>query len=49
MTSVVGELTYNISLWYFARPNSKEQFEELKKGVTDLEEEPEEKEEKKKK
>jgi hypothetical protein len=49
LTSVVGEFTYNISLWYFARPNSKEQFEELKKGVTDLEEEPEEKEEKKKK
>ena len=49
LTSVVGEFTYNISLWYIARPNSKEQFEELKKGVTDLEEEPEEKEEKKKK
>ena len=49
LPSVVGELTYNISLWYFARPNSKEQCEELKKGVTDLEEEPEEKEEKKKK
>ena len=52
LTSVVGEFTYNSSLWYVARPNRKEQFEELKKGVTDLEEEAEEseqKEEKKKK
>lgn len=39
LTSVSAEFTYNVSLWYFARPNSSEQFEELKKGVNDLEEE----------
>ena len=42
LTSVIAEFTYNISLWYFARPNSTEQFEELKKGVNELEEEEEE-------
>ena len=52
LASVVAEFTYNVSLWYFARPNSKEQFEELKKGVDKLDEEdeeekPEEKPEKK--
>ena len=52
LTSAVAEFTYNVSLWYFARPNSKEQFEELKKGVDKLDEEdeeekPEEKPEKK--
>ena len=47
LTSVVAELTYNISLWYFARPNSAEQFEELKKGVDNLDDEEEEENEKK--
>ena len=52
LSSAVAEFTYNVSLWYFARPNSKEQFEELKKGVDKLDEEdeeekPEEKPEKK--
>ena len=49
LTSVVAEFTYNISLWYFARPNSKEQFDELKKNVTELDEEEEKTEEKPKK
>ena len=44
LSSAVAEFTYNVSLWYFARPNSKEQFEELKKGVDKLEEEEEEEE-----
>ena len=48
LTSAVAEFTYNISLWYFARPNSTEQFEELKKGVNELEEEEEEPKEDKK-
>lgn len=48
LTSVVAELTYNISLWYFARPNSAEQFVELKKNVSQLDEEDEEDEDKKK-
>jgi len=35
-------------LWYFARPNSAEQFAELKKNVSELDEEDEEDEDKKK-
>ena len=45
LTLAVGELTYNISLWYFARPNSKEQFGELKKNVNELDDKEEEKDE----
>ena len=48
LTSVVAELTYNISLWYFARPNSIEQFVELKKNVSELDEEDEDEEKEKK-
>ena len=43
-TSAVAEFSYNTSLWYFARPNSKEQFEELKTNVNKLDEEDEEEE-----
>ena len=44
LTSAVAEFSYNTSLWYFARPNSKEQFEELKTNVNKLDEEDEEEE-----
>lgn len=36
---VTTEFSYNISLWYYARPNSKEQFEDMLKRISEEEEE----------
>ena len=36
---VTTEFSYNISLWYYARPNSKGQFEDMLKRISEEEEE----------
>lgn len=38
---VTTEFSYNVSLWYYARPNSKEQFEDMLKRIKEEDEEEE--------
>lgn len=41
---VTTEFSYNVSLWYYARPNSKEQFEDMLKRIKEEDDEEEESE-----